>query len=108
MLSLIALVSAVYIVFPLITFVIAVGSWFVYSRMMPPQSALNVSEYTDNVDTMSRRSKSQRILAGLRDMASIASGLYVCTDLKKVGMLTLLPTTFLASEVLASFNYLPS
>lgn len=60
---------------------------------LPPQSTLNVSEYTDNVDTMSRRSKSQRILAGLRDMASIASGLYVCSDLKKVH--ALLEATFL-------------
>ena len=42
-----------------------------------------VSEYTDNVDTLSRRSHISRVLEGLRDMISISSGLFVCSSLKK-------------------------
>jgi len=47
------------------------------------EAGLNVSEYTDDVDTISRRSKTTRIIEGLRDMISIASGLYICSGLKK-------------------------
>jgi hypothetical protein len=47
---------------------------------------LNVSEYTDNVDTISRVSKNTRIIEGLRDMMSIASGLYVRDEEKKKKM----------------------
>jgi len=47
------------------------------------EQALNVSEYTDNVDTVSRRSKTQRVIEGLREMLSISSGFYVCGDLKR-------------------------
>ena len=72
--------------------------------LLPLQSALNVSEYTDSVDTLSRRPKSQRIVEGLRDMASVASGLYVCADLRKVGpqqLYPLSPTPFAHKSSLA-------
>ena len=47
------------------------------------EAALNVSEYTDNVDALSRRSKVHRILEGLRDMCAISAGLYVCSNLRR-------------------------
>ena len=47
------------------------------------EAALNVSEYTDTVDTLARRNRPGRMLQQLRDMCAIASGLFVCTDLKK-------------------------
>ena len=46
-------------------------------------AALNVSEYTDSVDTLSRRNKGARIVRGIKDMCAIQSGLMVCTDLRK-------------------------
>ena len=46
-------------------------------------AALNVSEYTDSVDTLSRRNKGARIVRGIKDMCAIQSGLMVCADLRK-------------------------
>jgi len=46
-------------------------------------SALNVSEYTDNVDTMSRKSKTERIIEELENLFSIILGLMVCSDVNK-------------------------
>ena len=37
-------------------------------------AALNVSEYTDSVDTLSRRNKGARIVRGIKDMCAIQSG----------------------------------
>ena len=47
------------------------------------EAALNVSEYTDTVDTLARRNRPGRMLQQLRDMCAISSGLFVCTDLRK-------------------------
>lgn len=47
------------------------------------EAALNVSEYTDKVDVMSHRSKTQRIHAQLKDICAILSGLLVASDYRK-------------------------
>ncbi|KAJ8606623.1 hypothetical protein CTAYLR_008377 [Chrysophaeum taylorii] len=43
-------------------------------------AALKVSEYTDEVDTFSRRAKTYRILDSIRDLCSIATGLAVSAN----------------------------
>ena len=43
-------------------------------------AALNVSDYTDSVDTLARRNKGARIVRGIKDMCAIQSGLMVCTS----------------------------
>ena len=44
------------------------------------EAALHVSEYTDKVDIMTFRSKTQRITKQLREICAIMSGLVVATD----------------------------
>lgn len=56
--------------------------FFIFSKYK--KAGLNVSEYTDDVDTISRKSKTTRIVEGLRDMVSIASGLYVSFKVSKI------------------------
>ena len=51
-------------------------------------AALKVSEYTDEVDTMSRRHKSARIADGLEDLARISTGLAVCAAPHKAKAVT--------------------
>ena len=46
-------------------------------------SALNVSEYTDTADTLSRRHEGARIVRGVQDMCAISTGLMTCTHLGK-------------------------
>ena len=46
-------------------------------------SSLNVSEYTDNVDIVSRRNKANRILQGILEMCSITLGLGLCGSGRK-------------------------
>ena len=41
-------------------------------------SSLTVSEYTDNVDIVSRRNKANRILQGILEVCSITLGLGLC------------------------------
>eukprot|EP00195_Chlamydomonas_chlamydogama_P017300 CAMPEP_0202908130 /NCGR_PEP_ID=MMETSP1392-20130828/44986_1 /ASSEMBLY_ACC=CAM_ASM_000868 /TAXON_ID=225041 /ORGANISM="Chlamydomonas chlamydogama, Strain SAG 11-48b" /LENGTH=653 /DNA_ID=CAMNT_0049597303 /DNA_START=132 /DNA_END=2093 /DNA_ORIENTATION=+ len=47
------------------------------------EAALNVSEYTDKVDILSWRSKNQRVLAQIKDICAILSGLVVAQDYKR-------------------------
>ena len=47
------------------------------------EAALNVSEYTDKVDVLTYRSKTQRIHAQLKDICAILSGLLVASDYRK-------------------------
>jgi hypothetical protein len=44
------------------------------------EAALNVSEYTDNVDVLSGVSKDRRIITQIRDICAILSGLLVASD----------------------------
>mmetsp|Transcript_13961 Transcript_13961/g.27836 ORF Transcript_13961/g.27836 Transcript_13961/m.27836 type:complete len:510 (+) Transcript_13961:234-1763(+) len=46
-------------------------------------SSLNVSEYTDNVDIVSRRNKANRILQGILEVCSITLGLGLCGSGRK-------------------------
>lgn len=45
------------------------------------ENTLNVSEYTDNVDTVSRKAKSILVMEELIQIFSISSGLMLCADL---------------------------
>jgi hypothetical protein len=45
------------------------------------ESALNVSEYTDNVDTMRARSKTMRIKEELLKLFAYCLGLMLCSDI---------------------------
>jgi len=47
------------------------------------EAALSVSEYTDKVDVLSYRNKTQRIHAQLKDICAILSGLLVASDYRK-------------------------
>lgn len=47
------------------------------------EAALKVSDYTDNVDVLSYKSKSKRIVAQLREMCSILAGLVVASDMEE-------------------------
>ncbi|KAK3260690.1 hypothetical protein CYMTET_30367 [Cymbomonas tetramitiformis] len=47
------------------------------------EAALNVSEYTDKVDILTFRNKTQRMHTQLKDMCAILSGLLVASDYKK-------------------------
>ena len=47
------------------------------------ENALEVSEYTDNVDVFARSSKIDRIISSLVDMLSICSGLMVAKNLNR-------------------------
>jgi len=47
------------------------------------EAALHVSEYTDKVDIMTFRSKTQRITKQLREICAIMSGLVVATDYRR-------------------------
>ena len=42
------------------------------------ESSLNVSEYTDNVDIVSRRNKAQRIVDGIMEVCGLTTGLSLC------------------------------
>ncbi|CCC71107.1 hypothetical protein NCAS_0G02200 [Naumovozyma castellii] len=46
------------------------------------EAALQVSEYTDRVDILSYTSKSKRIVAQLKEMCSVLSGLVIASNLK--------------------------
>ncbi len=46
------------------------------------ESALNVSEYTDKIDILSYTSKSKRIVAQIKELCSILSGLVLAADYK--------------------------
>ncbi|KAI9230384.1 MAG: hypothetical protein DHS80DRAFT_28832 [Piptocephalis tieghemiana] len=46
------------------------------------EAALNVSEYTDKVDILHYGNKSQRMIAQIRDMCAVLSGLLVASDYK--------------------------
>ncbi|GMH41918.1 hypothetical protein BSKO_09837 [Bryopsis sp. KO-2023] len=52
-----------------------------YLRLL--EAALNVSEYTDKVDILSWRSKSQRIQTQIKRICAILSGLVVAQDYRK-------------------------
>eukprot|EP00854_Cymbomonas_tetramitiformis_P019957 gene19957-23877_t len=52
-------------------------------RITVRQAALNVSEYTDKVDILTFRNKTQRMHTQLKDMCAILSGLLVASDYKK-------------------------
>lgn len=47
------------------------------------ENALNVSEYTDNVDVFSRKSKLERILEEMVDVLTLSCGLTLCSNLTK-------------------------
>lgn len=47
------------------------------------EAALNVSEYTDKVDVLMFSSKAKRMIAQLKEMCSILSGLVVASDMKE-------------------------
>eukprot|EP00519_Triparma_laevis_P000982 CAMPEP_0182514174 /NCGR_PEP_ID=MMETSP1321-20130603/35289_1 /TAXON_ID=91990 /ORGANISM="Bolidomonas sp., Strain RCC1657" /LENGTH=97 /DNA_ID=CAMNT_0024721313 /DNA_START=128 /DNA_END=418 /DNA_ORIENTATION=+ len=51
-------------------------------------NALEVSEYTDNVDIVSRRNKANRILQGILEVCAITLGLGLCGtgDSNRVGL----------------------
>lgn len=46
-------------------------------------AALRVSEYTDDVDTLSRRNRAGRVVAAIRDVCAVAAGLTVCANAGK-------------------------
>ncbi|RKP12040.1 hypothetical protein BJ684DRAFT_12084 [Piptocephalis cylindrospora] len=46
------------------------------------EAALNVNEYTDKVDILHYGNKSQRMIAQIRDMCAVLSGLLVASDYK--------------------------
>jgi hypothetical protein len=47
------------------------------------EGTLHVSEYTDNVDVLSRYNVTQRILAGMEDFCAMHTGLVCCKSFKK-------------------------
>ncbi|KAI9259891.1 hypothetical protein BY458DRAFT_516961 [Sporodiniella umbellata] len=47
------------------------------------EAALNVSEYTDKVDIISYSNKSKRIVAQIRDLCAIISGLFIAGNYKQ-------------------------
>lgn len=51
------------------------------------EAALNVSEYTDRIDILSYTSKTKRIVAQLREMCTILTGLAVATNMEVGGEL---------------------
>lgn len=51
------------------------------------EAALNVSEYTDRIDILSYTSKTKRIVAQLREMCTILTGLAVATNMEVGGSL---------------------
>ncbi|RKO95099.1 hypothetical protein CAUPRSCDRAFT_2423, partial [Caulochytrium protostelioides] len=51
-------------------------------RLRLLEAALHVSEYTDRVDVLSYTSKSKRIVAQIRELCSIISGLVLAADYK--------------------------
>jgi hypothetical protein len=46
------------------------------------ESALNVCEYTDKVDVQSYSNKAKRMVAQIRELCSIISGLVLASDYK--------------------------
>ncbi|KAJ3221316.1 hypothetical protein HK099_003599 [Clydaea vesicula] len=74
----------------------AIGDWFInrskyiplrltyqerkYLRLL--EAALNVSEYTDKIDIVSYTSKAKRIVAQIKELCSILSGLVLAADYK--------------------------
>lgn len=51
-----------------------------YLRLL--EAALNVSEYTDKIDILSYGSKSKRIVAQIKELCAILSGLVLAADYK--------------------------
>ncbi|KAJ3163108.1 hypothetical protein HDU86_002277 [Geranomyces michiganensis] len=74
----------------------AVGSWFLERAKYTPlrltleerkflrllEAALGVSEYTDKIDILSYGSKSKRIVAQIKELCAILSGLVLAADYK--------------------------
>lgn len=81
----------------------AVGEWFVnrakyipvrltlserkYLRLL--EAALQVSEYTDKIDIIGAAlSRPKRVVAQIRELCAILSGLVLAADYKQVGLLS--------------------
>ena len=78
----------------------AVGDWFVKRAQYIPlrltlperkflrllEAALQVSEYTDKIDTIQYGSKTKRIVAQIRELCAILSGLVLAADYKQVSI----------------------
>ena len=76
----------------------SVGDWFVKRAQYIPlrltlserkflrllEAALQVSEYTDRIDTFVYGSKVKRIVAQIRELCAILSGLVLAADYKQV------------------------
>lgn len=76
----------------------SVGDWFIKRAQFIPlrltlperkflrllEAALQVSEYTDKIDTLQYGSKTKRILAQIRELCAILSGLVLAADYKQV------------------------
>eukprot|EP00238_Polyblepharides_amylifera_P006470 CAMPEP_0196585418 /NCGR_PEP_ID=MMETSP1081-20130531/50565_1 /TAXON_ID=36882 /ORGANISM="Pyramimonas amylifera, Strain CCMP720" /LENGTH=678 /DNA_ID=CAMNT_0041906951 /DNA_START=96 /DNA_END=2132 /DNA_ORIENTATION=+ len=62
------------------------------------EAAMSVSEYTDKVDVLSYKSKTQRMHAQLKDICAILSGLLVASDYKQ-GQKLLVNRNFADNEI---------
>lgn len=86
----------------------AVGEWFVQRAAFIPlrltlserkflrllEAALQVSEYTDRIDTIVYGSKVKRIVAQIKELCAILSGLVLAADYKQVRAAPLVGSLF--------------